>query len=139
MSGFLLDTNVVSEMTRSAPAPSVLAFLGGQHDLWLPSVVVYELEFGVRLLPQGRRRDELEAGLAGIIAGYEGRILPLERREAEWAAELRAHARRSGRVLDLGDAFIAGTAKAHDLAVATRNITDFEYLDIDVVNPWEGL
>ena len=139
MSGFLLDTNVVSEMTRSAPAPSVLAFLGGQHDLWLPSVVVYELKFGVRLLPQGRRRDELEAGLAGIIAGYEGRILPLERREAEWAAELRAHARRSGRVLDLGDAFIAGTAKAHDLAVATRNITDFEYLDIDVVNPWEGL
>ncbi len=139
MSGFLLDTNVVSEMTRSAPAPSVLAFLGGQHDLWLSSVVVYELEFGVRLLPQSRRRDELEAGLAGIIAGYEGRILPLERREAEWAAELRAHARRSGRVLDLGDAFIAGTAKAHDLAVATRNITDFEYLDIDVVNPWEGL
>ena len=139
MSGFLLDTNVVSEMTRSAPDARVLAFLGAQHDFWLSSVVVCELEFGVRLLPQGRRRDELEAGLAGIIAGYEGRILPLERREAEWAAELRAHARRSGRVLDLGDAFIAGTAKAHDLAVATRNITDFEYLDIDIVNPWEGL
>ena len=136
MSGFLLDTNVVSEMTRSAPDSRVLAFLGGQHDLWLPSVVVYELEFGVRLLPRGRRRDELEAGVAGLIAGYESRILPLERREAEWAAELRAQARRSGRVLDLGDAFIAATARAHDLAVATRNVVDFEYLDVGAINPW---
>ena len=80
----------------------------------------------------------MEAGLAGIIAGYGRRILPLERSEAKWAAELRAQARRSGRVLDLGDAFIAGTAVANDLAVATRNVADFEYLGGGVINPWEA-
>lgn len=137
MNGFLLDTNVVSELTRSSPSPSVLAFLAGGRDHWLSSVVVHELEFGVRLLPPGRRRSELETGLAGIIAEYDRRILPLERREAEWAAELRAHARRSGRVLDVGDAFIAGTAVANDLALATRNVSDFEYLEVGVINPWE--
>lgn len=68
---------------------------------------------------------------------YADRVLPLERREAESAAELRATAQRSGRVLHLGDALIAGTAKAHGLLIATRNVSDFDGLDADVTNPWE--
>ena len=73
----------------------------------------------------------------GIIAEYEDRILPLERGGAEWAARFRAHAQRSGRTLDLGDALIAGTAKTHDLAIATRNVRDFDGLEVKMVNPWE--
>lgn len=137
MTGYLLDTNVISELTRNAPAPTVVAFLSEHRNLWVSTIVLHELEFGLRLLPPGQRRDRLGAALSKFVTGYEERILPLERMGAEWAAHFRAHAHRAGRVLDLEDALIAGTAKAHDLALATRNVSDFGSLDLDVVNPWE--
>ena len=137
MTGYLLDTNVISELTRNVPAPPVVAFLSEHQDLWVSTIVLHELEFGLRLLPLGQRRDRLRATLSEFMAGYEDRVLPLERMGAEWAAHFRAQAHRAGRVLDLGDALIAGTAKAHDLALATRNVADFKNLDLDAVNPWE--
>ena len=137
MSGYVLDTNVISETTRELPDARVVAFLTQSDDAWLPSVVVHELEFGLRLLAPGQRRDRLVAAHERILARYGGRILSLDRAGAEWAARFRADARMSGRVIDLGDALIAGTAKANDLAVATRNVRDFEALDVEVVNPWE--
>ena len=137
MSGFLLDTNVVSEMTFDAPNPRVIAFLAEQDDLWLPAVVVYELEYELQLVPPGRRRERLVAAHPRVIGAYGDRIIPLDRSGAEWAARFRAESRRAGRPLDLGDALIAGTARAHDLAVATRNVRDFEGL-VAVVDPWEG-
>ena len=136
MSGYLIDTNVVSELTKASPDSGVVAFLSEQDDLWLSSVVLHELEFGSRSLPQGRRRDNLQRVLSDFIAEFDDRILPLERTEAEWAARLRAEAHLSGRVLHLGDALIAGTAKAHGLSVATRNVKDFDGLDVNVANPW---
>lgn len=137
MNRFLLDTNVVSELTRTEPAANVMTFLAEPHDLWLSAIVVHELEFGLQLLPDGQRRDLLSAALAGIITEYQDRILPFDREGAEWAAVFRAQAHRSGRVLDLGDALVAGTARAHDLSVATRNVADFSGLDVRVINPWE--
>ena len=137
MTGFLLDTNVISELTRERPESRVVAFLSEQPDLWLSTLVLHELEFGLELLPHGARRDGLGAVLAAFIVEYEDRVLPLDRMAAGWAARIRARAHRSGRVLDLGDSLIAGTAKAHDLALATRNVRDFERLDIEVTNPWE--
>ncbi len=137
MNGFLLDTNVVSEIAKAAPAPRVIAFVSDQTNLWLSPVVLHELEFGLQLLPPGQRRDRISAILSAFIVQYEDRLLPLARREAEWAARLRAQAQRSGRVMHLADALIAGTAKAHDLAVATRNVGDFAYLGVAVTNPWE--
>lgn len=139
MRGFLLDTNVVSEIVRAEPAPRVLSFLAGQSDLWLSVIVLHELDFGLKQLPQGRRRRLIEASLSEFVTTYEDRILPVERREAEQAALFRAQSRRSGRVLHLADALIAGTAKAHDLVVATRNVDDFDNLGISVTNPWERL
>ena len=139
MSGYLIDTNVVSELTKASPDPGVVTFLSEQDDLWLSSVVLHELEFGLLSLPEGRRRDDLQQVLSDFIAEFDDRILPLERVEAEWAARLRAKAHLSGRVLHLGDALIAGTAKAHGLAVATRNVKDFDGLDVNVANPWQTL
>ena len=136
MSGYLIDTNVVSELTKVSPDPGVVTFLSEQDDLWLSSVVLHELKFGLLSLPEGRRRDDLQQVLSDFIAEFDDRILPLERVEAEWAARLRAKAHLSGRVLHLGDALIAGTAKAHGLAVATRNVKDFDGLDVNVANPW---
>ena len=137
MSGYLIDTNVVSELTKASPDPGVVTFLSEQDDLWLSSVVLHELEFGLLSLPEGRRRDDLQQVLSDFIAEFDDRILPLERVEAEWAARLRAKAHLSGRVLHLGDALIAGTARAHGLAVATRNVKDFDGLDVNVANPWQ--
>ena len=136
MSGYLIDTNVVSELTKASPDPGVVTFLSEQDDLWLSSVVLHELEFGLLSLPEGRRRDDLQQVLSDFIAEFDDRILPLERIEAEWAARLRAEAHLSGRELHLGDALIAGTARAHGLAVATRSVRDFDGLDVNVANPW---
>lgn len=139
MTGVLLDTNVVSELTRETPDSRVLAFLAGHDDLWLSAVVLHELDFGVGLLPPGRRRDGISAALSAFVTEYEDRILPVGRPEARQAAALRARAHRSGRVLDLGNALIAGTASANDLSVATRNVRDFDGLGLDVIDPWRPL
>ena len=81
MSRYLLDTNVVSELTRHSPAPQVVSFLSEQDDLWLSSIVVHELEYGLRLLPQGRRRSRLSELQSRILVAYEDRILLWMRRE----------------------------------------------------------
>ncbi len=138
MTGYLLDTNVVSELTREAPDPRVVAFLNRQEDLWLSSILIHELEYGLQLLPPGRRRDLLYEMKTSIVSTYDGRILPLDVPAAEWASQLRVQARRAGRVLDIGDALIAGIAKANVLVLATRNIGDFQAVDVEVVNPWSA-
>ena len=139
MTEYALDTNVVSEPTKDVQNPRVIAFLNEQLGLWLPSVVVHEMEYGIQLLPQGRRRNRLREAVDEIISSYNDRILPLERSGSEWAAMYRAQARRDGRLLRLSDALIAGIARANDLTIATRNIRDFDGLDVEVFDPWEGL
>ncbi len=138
MSGYLLDTNVVSEIVRVSPDPQVRSFLLEQSELWLSIIALHELEFGLNLLPQGRRREALRTALSVYLETYSDFVLPVARAEAEHAALLRVHARRAGRVLHLADALIAGTAIVHNLILATRNVNDFSALDIDVVNPWEA-
>ena len=130
---------MVSELTKASPDPGVIAFLSEWDALWLSSIVLHELEFGLQCLPQGRRRDELQQVLSDFIAEFDDRILPLQRAEAKWAAHLRAEAHRSDRVLHLGDALIAGTAKTHSLSIATRNVIDFDGLDVKVTNPWQNI
>ena len=137
MSGVLLDTTVISELTRPVPAAAVVGFLAETDDLWLFAFVLHELEFGLLLLPSGGRRDTLRDALSEVTRRYDDRILPVGRRAAGQAARLRAKARREGRNLDLGDALIAGTASAHGLSVATRNVADFEGLGLGVTNPWD--
>ena len=136
MSGILLDTNVMSEIARPEPDARVLAFLAAETDLWLSTIVVHELEFGVRLLPAGRRRDRIAAAMRSLVEQYRTRILPVGVEEAERAASLRVQARQSGRILDLGDALIAASAAVRDLSIATRNTSDFEGLDLHVIDPW---
>jgi len=134
---YLLDTNVVSEVMRSAPTARVIAFLTEHEDLWLSSVVIHELEFGLQRMAQGQRQAMLRSSVQAMVGEYEDRILPLDRKGAEWAARFRADALRAGRARDLGDALIAGTAKAHGLTVATRNVRDFSALDVGLIDPWQ--
>ena len=140
MTDYALDTNVVSEPTKDTQNPGVISFLREQTSaLWLPSVVVHELEYGIQLLPQGQRRNRLRGMVEGIVSSFSDRILPLERTGSEWAALYRAQARRDGRLLRLSDALIAGIAKANDLTIAPRNVRDFDGLDLEIFNPWENV
>jgi len=137
LTGFLLDTNVISEVTRESPDPQVISFLTAEGDLWLSSVTVYEMEYGLELLPYGRRLETLRTVQSNILAAFDDRVLPLDRNAAEWAARFRARSRRVGRPMDVGDALIAGTARANGLTIATRNVGDFESAGLEIVNPWE--
>ena len=136
MTGYLLDTNVISELTRDIPDSRVVDFLAERDDVWVSSVLIHEVEYGVRLLPQGIRRNRLSTMQAAILSAYAHRVLPLDRAGAEWAAEFRVNARRSGRTVDLGDALIAGIARANALTVATRNVADFQPFNVEVFSPW---
>ena len=137
MTRYALDTNVVSELVKPAPQPRIVAFLAGADDnFWVPAVVVYELEYGVAALPQGRRRNLLRARIDIILAAYADRILPLERTGAEWAARYRAQIRQDGGNPEAGNMLIAGIVRAHDLTLATRNRRHFAGLDIPLFNPW---
>ena len=136
MSGHLLDTNVVSELAKENPNETVISYLNSDIDFWLPAIVIEELELGVQLLPEGRRRDQLREWLSQILTDFEGRIAQIGRREAQWAAVFQARAHLNGRDLELGDALIAGTAMAKSMTVVTRNVKDFGGLDVEVFNPW---
>ena len=137
MNEYLLDTNVVSELTKDTPNAAVMNYLNVRTATWLSVIVIQELALGIQLLPEGRRRNRLRVWLSGVLDEFDGRILPIGRREAEWAAIFQARVRMSGGRLKLGDALIAGTAMANDMTVVTRNVRDFEGLDVEIVNPWE--
>ena len=137
VNGHLLDTNVVSELTSENSAPQVIAYLDDLDEHWLSSVVVHEMEYGVQVLPMGRRRERIYAAHIRLLETYSDRIIPLERPAAEWAAQFRVQLERQGRSIDLADALIAGTAMAHNLALVTRNVRDLAGLDIEIINPWE--
>lgn len=136
MTGVLLDTMVVSETVRPEPDGRVLAFLSADHQFWLSTMVIHELDFGVKMLPVGQRRDRIAAAMRSLVARYANRILPVGVEAAEQAASLRVRARQSGRVLDLGDALIAATAAVNNLAIATRNTRYFAGLDLAIIDPW---
>jgi predicted nucleic acid-binding protein len=134
----LLDTNVISELVKDTPDANVLAFVSQTLSAWIPAITVHELEFGIARLPKGRKRAVLETKIAHALNRYRDRILPVTRREALESALMRAEACGQGRVLHLPDALIAATAKEHGLTLATRNLCDFVYLGIDVVDPWSA-
>ena len=138
MSGYLLDTNVVSELAKQNPNEDVVKYLNSHDELWISAIVVEELELGVQLLPEGRRRNVLREWLSQFLTNFEGRIATIGKPEAEWAAVFQARAHLSGRALELGDALIAGTAMANAMAIVTRNVKDFGGLDLDVHNPWDA-
>ena len=137
MSGYLLDTNVVSELANDDPDFRVAAFILEHPDQWISAVVMHELEYGLQRLPAGRRRERLYTTHIQFLSAFEDRIIPLDRSAAELAAILRARARRQGRTIEVADGLIAGTAMANEMTVVTRNVRDFEHLGVEVINPWE--
>jgi predicted nucleic acid-binding protein len=139
MNGVILDTNVVSETARPQPSESVAAWFAAQTNehLFLTATVLGELAFGAAKLPVGRRRAALEGWLRELVRDlFAQRVLPYDSEAALIYGTLVADARARGREPKIGDAQIAAVAKVHGMAVATRNVGDFEHLGVEVVNPW---
>ena len=141
MTGIVLDTNVVSEPVKRSPNTNVLTWFAERNtaELYLTTTVLCELTAGAERMPLGRKRTELTGWIEGLIrTDFTDRILPLTI-EAVWVyGELVARAYANGRPPDTGDAQIAAVAKANNMAVATRNTSDFEAFDIQVIDPWAG-
>ncbi len=136
MSGFLLDTNVISELVRPAPDPQVIAFLDALEDGYVSVVTVHELVYGLHRLPDGAKRHALETAVEQFLTLYEDRVLPVGVPEARAAAALRAGQAAIGRTLHLADALIAATALVRGLTLATRNTADFAGLGVALRDPW---
>lgn len=138
MSGFILDTNVLSETARERPNPSVIAFLSGLDSAYISVLSIHELAYGIeRLEPGTRRRLALTDTIDSLVGTFRDRILVVGETEARSAAVMRANAERSGRIVHLIDSLISATALSRGLTVATRNVSDFAGLGVSVRNPWE--
>ncbi|MBL8364648.1 MAG: type II toxin-antitoxin system VapC family toxin [Alicycliphilus sp.] len=134
----LLDTNVVSEAMKPAPDPRVRAWLDQQAaaTLYLSSVTVAELLFGIAALPTGRRKAMLATAVEGLLGLFQGRILPFDTDAARQYAELACLARASGRGLPTPDGYIAAIAAAQGFMVASRDTAPYRAAGVDIVNPW---
>jgi predicted nucleic acid-binding protein len=139
MSGFLLDTNCISEIVRIRPEPRVLAWIGDADEnlLYLSVLTLVEIRKGVALLSQGKRRSGLEAWLeVELQARFSGRILPIDEPVADRWGLLAANAKAKGKALSIIDGLLAATAIHHNLTVVSRNVNDFASTQVPVVNPW---
>jgi predicted nucleic acid-binding protein len=139
MAGFLLDTDVVSELVRVRPEQRVLDWVARRMaaDLCLSAITLGELIRGAARLPEGRRRTSLRRWLdVDLRREFEERILAFDQSTARIWGDLMGEADRRGRPRAAIDAQIAATALQHDLTLATRNTADFAGLDLPLVNPW---
>lgn len=137
----ILDTNVLSAVMRTDPDQAVVTWLDRQpsESLWTTAITVFEIEMGIRLLPEGRRRQQLEQAFSRVLSDdLEGRILPFDREASLEAAHLAADRQRRGQTVDFRDTQIAGIALTRRATIATRNIRHFSDLMVQAFDPWTG-
>lgn len=141
MSGFLLDTNCVSELVRLKPEPRVVEWMEAADEamLYLSVLTLGEIRKGLAGLAQGRRRTHLETWLeVGLQARFSGRILPIDAPVADRWGLLAAQAKSRGKPLPIIDGLLAATALHYNLTVVTRNAGDFASVQVQVLNPWKA-
>lgn len=136
---YVVDTNVVSELTKAQPDPTAVSWLS-QHadDALLTAITVEEMRFGCLMLPEGRRRAKLSETIDNIVDVYASRTLSFDAHAAEECAKLHRLAIREGRPPAIEDLMIAAICVCHDAVLVTRNVRDFDYLGISLVNPFEA-
>ncbi len=136
----VLDTNVVFEAMKPEPEAAVRAWLNDQaaETLYLSSVTLAELLFGIQSLKKGRRRSGLSLTLDGLLGMFEGRVLQFDTEAARHYAELAVTARNSGRGFPTPDGYIAAIAAANGFIVASRDTSPFKAARLKVINPWQN-
>lgn len=137
----LLDTNIISEPLKAAGNLNVLAWIDAQsiETLYLSTITLAELRFGIAALPEGRRKDALHSSLEQrVLPLFSGRILSFDDHASRFYATLRARARAAGFAIGTVDAYIAAIAAAHSLIVATRDCSPFIAAGVEVIDPWSA-
>lgn len=136
----VLDTNVISEAMKPEPHPNVRSWLDTQvvETLYLSSVTLAELLFGIAALPGGKRKDRLAQTLNGLIGLFRGRVLPFDIDAAQCYAELAVTAKVGGRGFPTPDGYIAAIAVSRDFLVASRDLAPYESAGVPVINPWKA-
>ena len=137
----LIDTNVISELWKAEPNPGVLAWVDAQtvETLYLSAITVAELRFGLATMPEGKRRTIYQERLESeVLPTFTGRVLPFNLDASQAYADLMARAKVEGKAIGKADGYIAATASACGLMVATRDISPFEAAGLKVVNPWQA-
>lgn len=136
----LLDTNVVSEAMKPAPDDAVRTWLDEQaaETLYLSSVTIAELMFGIGALPKGKRKDKLADALDGVMKIFADRVLPFDVDAARCYADLAVKARAAGKGFPTPDGYIAAIAASKDFAVATRDASAFHAAGVEVIDPWNA-
>ena len=134
----VLDTNVVSEAMKPEPHPAVRDWLNEQaaQTLYLSSVTLAELLFGIAALAQGRRKDRLTLALDGLLGLFKDRVLPFDTDAARHYADLAVTARSAGRGFPTPDGYIAAIAASRGFIVASRDTAPYEAAQVTVINPW---
>ncbi len=137
----LLDTNVLSEAMKPEPYRPVVEWLDAQaaDTLFITSVSIAELMFGIGALPKGKRKDRLALALDGVIELFESRILPFDTQAARRYAELAVKARAAGKGFPTPDGYIAAIASTHGFAVASRDTNAFKAARLNVIDPWKAV
>ena len=135
----VLDTHVVSEAMKPDPHPAVRAWLNDQvaSTLYLPSVTIAELLFGIGALPAGKRKDMLAQTLDGLMGLFRDRILPFDLDAARHYAVLAVTARQTGQGFPTPDGYIAAIAVSRGFIVASRDTAPYAAAGVTVINPWD--
>jgi predicted nucleic acid-binding protein len=138
--GFLLDTNVPSELTNLTPAARVKQWLEDvdNRQLFFSVISLAEICKGIAKLPEGRKRTKLQEWLDSTLRPwFAGRILPVTESIAERMGRWAGEGETRGRTIKIADGLIASTALEHDLTLVTRNVRDFDGFGVFILNPWE--
>jgi predicted nucleic acid-binding protein len=141
VNGFLVDTNIPSELTRDKPDPRVTVFLvdAGKASVFLSVMTIGEISKGIASLPIGQKRASLQDWLdIDVRSWFAGRVLPVTEAIAELWGHLAATAKQQGQSLAVVDGLIAATAVHHELTLVTRNVADFSNLGLILLNPWQA-
>lgn len=141
MSGFLVDTNCISELVRVKPEPRVMEWFDAADEglLYLSVLTLGEIRKGLAQLSQSKRRTRLETWLdVELRARFAGRLLPVDEEVANRWGLLTARAKQEGKLLATIDGLLAATALHYDLTLVTRNVSDFAETQVPVLNPWES-
>jgi predicted nucleic acid-binding protein len=141
MSGFLLDTNCISELVRAKPEPRVLEWMEAVDEtlLYLSVLTLGEIRKGLAGLAQSKRRTLLENWLeVELQPRFSGRIVSIDTAIADRWGLLTAEAKRNGKPLSIIDGLLAATALQHNLTVVSRNTSDFANTHVPVLDPWEA-
>ena len=141
MSGFLLDTNVISELVKPRPETRVVSWIAATDEslLFLSVLTIGEIRRGISSLPSTARRATLEAWLdSSLLVRFNGRILPIDQGVADRWGRLTGSAAARRSPIPVIDGLLAATALHHNLTLVTRNISDIAAAAVPVFDPWHG-